>query len=492
MHLLTLITPTRNSDKTLTQCLNSVLIQKYKKIQHIFVDTNSTDNTLELIDKYPIKNKILIKQSKRGIYQALNSGLKKATGDLIGILHSDDMLFNKNTLLNLVTIVKKKPDIDIFLGDVIYFSNSPQKITRKYSAGKFSPNLLKYGVMPPHTGSFIRKKIYKSEKYDTKYKIAGDFDFFIKTLYIKSISYFNLNFVTTKMKTGGVSGKNLITYLSTTKELIRIFSKYHFKNKIFRAAIRFPIKLDQFFFYEKKKYITKHTITSFYKENYPYQFKIIKKFASLTFKKNYILSALNLAFLGYFSKGMISNNKNYILWPDGIFSKFIGFRVKKNPGRNLFENKKIFKHCKEILVLGNLSKKSKSFIISKINKNILHIELPYGTTKKIINFIENKKITIKSNQIVFLTLPTPKQEQIAEYLSTKFKKYRIICIGASIAIASREEEPVPEQLSNFEFLWRLRYETKRRLKRLLETYYYFLKDKFVTKKIDLIELKIAK
>ena len=101
-----------------------------------------------------------------------------------------------------------------------------------------------------------------------------------------------------------------------------------------------------------------------------------------------------------------------------------------------------------------------------------------------------KKINFKSskNDLIFITLPTPKQEIIAHYISKKLKYFKIICIGGSIAIASGEEKVVPKILSNFEFVWRLRYETLRRTKRLLTTFFYYLYGRFFNKKIKNLKI----
>ena len=131
---------------------------------------------------------------------------------------------------------------------------------------------------------------------------------------------------------------------------------------------------------------------------------------------------------------------------------------------------KIPTHIKKIVILGNISKNSLNFLENLFKKKIIAISLPYGDSKEIIKSI---KYNFQKNDLVFLTLPSPKQEQIAEYISKENKFYKIICIGASVAMLSGDEKPVPNFLTNFEFLWRLKTDPIRRIKRLIVSFFYF-------------------
>ena len=144
------------------------------------------------------------------------------------------------------------------------------------------------------------------------------------------------------------------------------------------------------------------------------------------------------------------------------------------------------KNIEEILVMGNLSVKSENYLKKKFKKKITHLNLVYGNIEKIKKSI---KITINKKQLIFITLPTPKQEIFAQHLAMTNKNYKIICIGGSIAIASGEELPVPQFLNYVEFLWRLRYETFRRIVRLVDTFKYFIYGKFFTHKLDFKNLE---
>ena len=179
---------------------------------------------------------------------------------------------------------------------------------------------------------------------------------------------------------------------------------------------------------------------------------------------------MNLAFLGYFSKQILYPHKNLIHWPDGIFTRKI-IDIKKIPGREIIQNLKLNNNIKQIKVIGNISTISKKYLIKKFNTNVCSISLPYAPIEK----LKKKKININKNELVFITLPTPKQEELAYSLAEKNSNFKIICIGGSIAIASGEEKPVPKFLQNYEFLWRLKSDFLRRSYRLLESFYFYLK-----------------
>lgn len=202
--------------------------------------------------------------------------------------------------------------------------------------------------------------------------------------------------------------------------------------------------------------------------------RILDDVKNLRLDENFILSALNLAWLAYYVSGEIKLFKEMILWPDGFFKKIIlkSKNISKIPGYQLISCLKIDKNIiKKIIVIGNLSKLSKLFL--KNNFDIPHeqIELPYDSYQNLIKFLP----ILDKEALYLLTLPTPKQELIAAYLRQNNKYYKIICIGGGLEIASGHEKRVPELLTKFIFgeaLWRLRYETKRRLIRLFKTFNY--------------------
>jgi glycosyltransferase involved in cell wall biosynthesis len=480
---ISIITTCKNSDKHIGYTLSSVRDQTYKNLEHIIVDGGSTDDTLTIIKKHKSKKKIIIR-NKSTIYEGINQGIKNSTGDYLLILNSDDILYNKNTIKKIVNKIKKNKD-KILLGNVVYFNNYKfEKPTRLYSAKKFQSWMLYFGLMPPHPGAIIHSSIAKKITYSAKYKIAADFDFFLKAFKIFNIKYQAIDLIITRMRTGGISGKNIIAHFISGSEIYNSLKENNFFSSHILINLRYFSKSMQYFFLKEK--ISHFKLRKEYISSLRYHFKIIRNIKSLNFKKKFVLSALNLAFLGSYANEEVKLYKKLIHWPDGVFVKGINYDIKKIPGREILNKINIPNYINQITVMGNLPIKSKIFLIKKYKKKVKNIKLPFGNISKIIKKLNYK---IKDNELLLITLPTPKQEQLAEYLVTKNKFYKIICIGGSINIVSGLEKKVPKFLYHFEFIWRLRYETFRRLKRLLITFKNYTIGKFFKKKLDNLHVK---
>ena len=281
------------------------------------------------------------------------------------------------------------------------------------------------------------------------------------------------------MRSGGISGKNIKSYWISTLEILKSFQINKLRTNIFFIIMRIPAKINQLFFFSSKMINRSFSLfklkfdDNYYNRN---SFKILDKVEKIPFKKNFILSGMNLAFLGYFANKEIFIKKILFHWPDGIWLKK-HIEINKIPGRDVVNNLKIPKFIKKILVLGNLSQNSKSYLEKKFKLKVENRELPFGDIKEIIK----TKIKLSKKTLTFITLPTPKQEKLAFYLSEKYPEFKIICIGASVAIASGDEKQVPNFLRNYEFLWRLKNDFFRRSKRILETFYYYFKGKYIYK-----------
>jgi glycosyltransferase involved in cell wall biosynthesis len=488
---ITIVTVSLNNKSTIIHTLNSILTQSYKNIEHVIVDGGSTDGTLELIKKYKFKNKKIIHQTKSGIYNAMNLGILKSTGDFICILNADDIFNSVDTIKDVIKEIKKNPNSSIYLGHVTFFNDDNfKKITRFYGSTRFEKDHLKFGIMPPHPGAFIKKKLYLDNNlYEENFKIASDFEFFLRIFLKKNYNFVKLKTIVTRMKTGGISGKDIFSYFISTIEIIKSFKLNNIKFNLIYILMRFPVKIKQFIFFNRKKLNSsfKVKISKFFSNNYEYDFKIISNINKLRQDKNFILSAMNLAFLGSYGSGEISKNKYMINWPDGIFSKILKKNIKKIPGRDIILRIKLIKTIKEIVVFGNLKPDGKKFLERKFKLPVTNINLPYDTTEKIV---DNLNYRIKKKQLILITLPTPKQEVVANYLSSINRYFKIICIGGSIAIASGSEKKVPDQLINFEFIWRLRYDTIRRSKRLFLTFMYFFYSYFLNKKLKNLKIQM--
>ena len=476
---ISILTVCFNSEKTIADTINSVNSQTYKNIEHIFIDGGSEDNTLKILKKNPNKKKKLFIKKKTSIYEAMNEGIKKAKGIFIMILNSDDIL-NSNTIIEeIVKKIKKNPNHDVFLGDVTYFSyNNYNRIKRFYEASNLRVKNLLNGDMPPHPASFIKKKIYDQYGlYNTKFKIASDFDFFLRIFKKHNVKFKILNNQIVRMRTGGTSDKNIRSYIITTKEILKSVKNNNFEVRYFRILLRAFFKIKELIFFNQNILNKNFELFNFnfQRENYEKKtFKILNSIGNFDLKKNFILSGMNLAFLGYYSKRDVLPQKNLYHWPDGVFTKKI-INLKKIPGRELLNKIRLSNNIKSIKIIGNITSHSKKFLRKKFKLSINHIQLPYAPLKELVK----KKIVVKNSEIILITLPTPKQEQLAFSIAKRNKNFKIICIGGSIAIASGEEKQVPKKLENFEFLWRLHNDFFRRILRLFESFYFFIKGNYI-------------
>ena len=178
--------------------------------------------------------------------------------------------------------------------------------------------------------------------------------------------------------------------------------------------------------------------------------------------------------MSWVSKDIKIYNELYC-WPDGLFKNTLLKNIPKLPGRDLIKSLKIPKNIDKIRIIGNSSEKVEKFLLKKFKcKKFVNNKLPYGNIEEIKKTCNFK---LSKNELTLITLPTPKQEIIAEHLKNNNKNYRIVCIGGGLKMASGEERPPPKSFENYglETIWRLRNETSRRISRLLISFYYFLR-----------------
>lgn len=207
---ISIITVVRNRVKVVGQAISSVQTQDYQHIEHVIIDGASTDGTLELIQKLVGKDTVLISEPDSGIYDALNKGVINSTGDVIGVLHSDDF-FSDELVISQVSKLFEDPSIDIVYGDLDYVSSiDSDRVIRHWVAGEFSQKKLSWGWMPPHPTVFIRRSIIETYgAYDTGYRISGDYDSLLRYFGRGKAKAIYLKRVLVKMRVGGESNRSL-------------------------------------------------------------------------------------------------------------------------------------------------------------------------------------------------------------------------------------------------------------------------------------------
>jgi glycosyltransferase len=211
---ITVITAVYNRHSTIANTIESVLRQTFTDLEKVVIDGGSTDGTLEILRRYRNKLNLIVSEPDLGIYDALNKGITKANGDVVGFLHSDDLYFNEQVLSKIAEKFAD-PKVNGVYGDIFYVDkNDTNRVVRYWSAGRFSHKKLRWGWMPPHPALYVRKSVYsKINLFDTRYRIAADYDWMLRFLKhpIASCAYIPEPIL--KMRLGGTSNRSLYQIL---------------------------------------------------------------------------------------------------------------------------------------------------------------------------------------------------------------------------------------------------------------------------------------
>lgn len=212
---VSIITVCYNSESTLESTIRSVIEQDYPDIEYIIVDGKSTDRTPEIIEKYKNKIATFVSEKDEGIYFAINKGIALANGDIVGILHSDD-LYADNKIISCVVEEFKLRKTDSVYGDLQYVSRAnTQKIIRHWKSNSYDSKLFLKGWMPPHPTFFVKRKCYTDfGNFNTVFSISADYELMLRFLYKHKISASYIPQVMVKMRTGGISN---VTFKSRVK-----------------------------------------------------------------------------------------------------------------------------------------------------------------------------------------------------------------------------------------------------------------------------------
>ncbi len=216
---VSILTVSYNSQKTIEDTIKSVLQQDYPNIEYIIVDGNSSDSTMDTIAKHSSGISKVISEPDKGIYDAMNKGVNLATGDLIGILNSDDFYASDNVISQVVELISKE-GTDSLYADLVYVdAENTEKVTRKWVSGKYKHGKFKWGWMPPHPTFFVKKSVYeKFGTFNTELKSAADYEFMLRVLHKEKTSVSYLPKLTVRMRAGGVSNASFKHRIRANKE----------------------------------------------------------------------------------------------------------------------------------------------------------------------------------------------------------------------------------------------------------------------------------
>ncbi len=209
-----IITPTYNSAATLGDTLRSIASQTYRDIEHVIVDGASQDDTLNIIDEYSHQyglNISLSSEPDKGVYDAMNKGLRRASGEIIGIINSDDFLADEAVIADVAACFREDPTLDACYGDLRYVDRQDTgKIVRFWKAGKYRESKLKNGWAIPHPSFFVRRQVYRQYGgFNPDFQIAGDYELILRLLKVHGIKVAYLPRTLACMRAGGLSSRNL-------------------------------------------------------------------------------------------------------------------------------------------------------------------------------------------------------------------------------------------------------------------------------------------
>lgn len=244
---LSVITVCLNSDKTLERTIQSVITQQYANIEFLVIDGGSTDGTLAIIDKYRDRINVVISEPDNGMYDAINKGIKAATGDIIGVLNADDVYADEEVATVIVeAFANQNPDV--LFGNLTYVQPNG-KVLRKWVSKRYRHGLFNWGWMPPHPTFYCKKALFDQlGYYDTNFGTAGDYELMVRFMHRYKANSYYLNKIIVNMSVGGVSNASVGNRLKAWKNDHKAMGKNGVKIPLLALLIKPLRKLGQFFY----------------------------------------------------------------------------------------------------------------------------------------------------------------------------------------------------------------------------------------------------
>lgn len=257
---ISLITVTYNSEKYLEECIMSVIKQNYKNIEHIIVDGKSTDGTISIIERYSPNISKWISEKDKGIYHAINKGMQMATGDIIGLLNSDDILASSDVISTIVNCFTRNK-VDSLYGDLVYVDQFDiGKVIRTWKGQNYNRERFKYGWMPAHpTFYFKRELIARLGAYESHYFTAADYELMARYLFLHNVSSMYLPKLIVRMRMGGASNCSIYLRLRANRRDYLAMKKNTIPFPLMASILKPARKLPQFYqsfigkFFRRKK-----------------------------------------------------------------------------------------------------------------------------------------------------------------------------------------------------------------------------------------------
>lgn len=245
---ISIITVVYNNDKTIKSAIESVLTQSYSNIEYVIIDGGSSDKTVNIINEYKDQIGYFISEKDKGIYDAMNKGINSATGDVIGILNSDDLYQDTNVIENVMNQFNQNPSIDIVYGDLVYVkSDNVNKVVRNWKSNTYYNRFFENGNVPPHPSLFVKKRIYEEAGlFNLDFKLAADYEFMLRIFKKYNFKSKYINKVIVKMRLGGATNQSFSNIKKQNKEIMYAWKKNSLRTPILLMPLKIIKRLFQF------------------------------------------------------------------------------------------------------------------------------------------------------------------------------------------------------------------------------------------------------
>jgi glycosyltransferase involved in cell wall biosynthesis len=241
---VSIITAVYNGQSSILETLDSVATQGYSSIEHIIIDGASRDSTAALVRKSATRVAQFVSEPDAGVYDAFNKGLRLASGDVIAFLNCGDTYVSTNVVSRMMDVLSLHGVQAAFADVLITDSRDYDRVIRRYSSKKFSPQRMAYGLMPAHPSLFLRREVYERVgEYDTRYRIAGDFELCLRVFVTASTPYRYLNEAIVRMPSRGLSNRGWRSKLTITREMAEACAMNDIRTSFAKLCLRFPLKL---------------------------------------------------------------------------------------------------------------------------------------------------------------------------------------------------------------------------------------------------------
>jgi glycosyltransferase involved in cell wall biosynthesis len=239
---VSIVTVTYNCSTVIDDCLASISSQSGVNIEHIVIDGESTDGTLGRLDAHRDRLAVIVSEPDNGIYDAMNKGLARSTGDIVGFLNSDDFYSHDRVLATVAECFERDPSLDACYSDLVYVKQfEPSRTVRFWQSAPFRLESFSRGWCPPHPTFFVRRSVYERfGGFDLNYRIAADFELMLRLLEVHRIRVEYVPEVWVKMRMGGTTNNSLRNVWVQNKESIQALHSYgHFVNPAYFFAHKF-------------------------------------------------------------------------------------------------------------------------------------------------------------------------------------------------------------------------------------------------------------